>query len=166
MNYLDLKLKKKYPEFLYDSFNYSIGEKDFVARFEFRTSSEIVFRPEITIKDIPSDSLLTIDKSILDNFVFHLGLAEIPTYWKATCSPKIIIKCGYLDEKQLDWWKDLLISGMGQFFFENRIDFTAGDFLAIVSASDKTMITSPPRHSNNTLRLYKDFRQPRSISSV
>jgi hypothetical protein len=130
-------LAEKYPEFSYENFRYSIEGKDFVAGFIFKADSEIVFRPEIRIKDVPLDRLKMIDKSVLDSFIFHLGLAEIPSYWKATCSPKIVIKCGYLDEYQLSWWKDLLIKGMGQYFFENKIDFTPSDFVTIVSTSNK-----------------------------
>ncbi|GAH27072.1 unnamed protein product, partial [marine sediment metagenome] len=54
-------------------------------------------------------------------------------YWKATCSPKIIIKAGPLDREHIDWWKDLIINGMGQFFYENKIDFRKPNFLNISS---------------------------------
>ena len=56
---------------------------------------------------------------------------EIPSYWKATCSPEIIIKAGSLDKEQIDWWKDLIINGMGQFFYENKINFCQPNFLKI-----------------------------------
>jgi hypothetical protein len=48
---------------------------------------------------------------------------EIPSYWKATCSPVIEIRAGYLDKKQIGWWQDLIINGLGQFFYENEIPF-------------------------------------------
>ena len=41
------------------------------------------------------------------NLAFHIGLIELISYWKCTCSPKIIIKCGYLNEEQIKWWKKI-----------------------------------------------------------
>jgi hypothetical protein len=35
----------------------------------------------------------------------------------------------------VDWWHDLLINGMGEFFYHNDIDFTAPDFVEIRPAS-------------------------------
>ena len=32
-------------------------------------------------------------KNLLNMIVFSIGLAEIPSYWKATCSKNIIINC-------------------------------------------------------------------------
>ncbi len=67
----------------------------------------------------------------MNNLVFHLGLMEIPTYWKATCSPEIVVKAGPLNKEQIKWWKDLIIKGMGQFFYENKIDWRSSNFLKI-----------------------------------
>ena len=72
-----------------------------------------------------------IDTKNLDNLIFHLGMAEIPTYWKTTCSPEIIIKAGGLEKSQITWWHNLLIKGMGEFFFKNKINFLKPDFVKI-----------------------------------
>jgi len=56
---------------------------------------------------------------------------EIPSYWKATCSPEILIKAGPLNGEQIKWWKDLMMKGMGQFFYENKIDFRKPNFIKI-----------------------------------
>jgi hypothetical protein len=67
-----------------------------------------------------------------------LGLIEIPSYWKAACPPLIEIKAGYLNADQIKWWKKIFIDGMGQFYFENKIDWRKKDFLKIESNSKKT----------------------------
>jgi len=69
---------------------------------------------------------------VVDNLVFHLGLIELLSYWKAACSPEIEIKAGPLNQEQIKWWKDLIINGMGQFFYENKIDFTKPNFIKII----------------------------------
>lgn len=68
---------------------------------------------------------------VLNNLIFHLGLMEIPSYWKTVCSPEIEIEAGYLNKEQINWWKKLIINGMGQFFYENKIDWTRPNFLKI-----------------------------------
>ena len=45
--------------------------------------------------------------------------------------PQIIIEAGYLNAEQIAWWKNLIINGMGQFFYENKIDWRTPNFLQI-----------------------------------
>ena len=99
--------------------------------FDFRVYPDIRFKPEIIIKDVPKARLKKIGERAINNFVFHLGLIEMLSYWKATCSPEIIIEAGYLNKEQLKWWHDLIINGLGQFFYENKIDFRKPDLLEI-----------------------------------
>jgi len=149
-------LRKKYPRFVYEGYYYKIFKNDGFSKFttslkiyfDFKISSnnsenssrskldencsrQICFKPEIIIKNIDKKRLSKIGTRILDNLIFHLGLMEIPSYWKTTCSPLIEIKAGYLDKEQIKWWKNLIINGMGQFFYENQIDFRRPNFLRI-----------------------------------
>jgi len=123
------ELRKKYPEFVYESYAWELKGKDFHLSFCFK-NGELEYNPSLVIKDV---LVRKIDKHILDNLVFNLGMIEMFSYWKATCSKKIIVKAGRLDKKQIDWFKDILLNGMGQFFYENKIDFTKADFVEIVS---------------------------------
>ena len=124
------ELRKKYPEFVYESFDYILKDSDLHVSFYFK-SSELEFNPSLVIKDIPSKKL---DISVLDNLVFNLGMMEMLSYWKVVCSPKIVVKAGKLDSKQIKWWKDILINGMGQYFYENKINFTSPNFIEIISS--------------------------------
>ena len=123
-------LRKKFPEFCYDSYKWSFLNKDLKIVFKF-SSNRHKFSAIIKIRNVPK-SAKKIKKEILDNFVFNLGLIESFSYWKAFCSPKISIKCGSLDKSQILWWEKLLIKGMGQYFFENKINFKAKDFIKII----------------------------------
>jgi len=136
---MDLKtLRKKHPSFIYQNFSYRVKKDNLEIVFDFLLEPDIRFFPKITIKRIDKKRLEKIGQGILENFIFHLGLIEIPSYWKAAAPAKIIIKPGFLNKKQLNWWKNLIIKGMGQFFYENRIDWRKKDFLKIVSQGKKT----------------------------
>jgi UDP-N-acetyl-alpha-D-muramoyl-L-alanyl-L-glutamate epimerase len=130
-------LRKKYPEFIYESFEYKIINNDLEIVFSFKIKPNINFFPKIIIGNIDKKRLATVGESSLKNLIFHLGLIEMPSYWKATCSPKIKVLAGYLDKKQITWWKRLIIEGMGQFYYENKIDWRNKNFLKIISIDKK-----------------------------
>jgi len=131
------ELRKKYPEFCYESFDYKEDSGKLKISFVF-TAGEIIFKPKVTIENLDLDNFFDIDERVINNLVFNLGIIELFSYWKAFCSPKIVIKAGYLDKWQINWWKDLLMNGMGQYFFENKIDFTKSSFIEIICESKKS----------------------------
>ncbi len=165
------------------SFDFKIYTKGDRARTDFAQSHIIHFQPKIVIKNIDKKRLAEIGPPasatparsdaatsgkpkalragdrVLDNLVFHLGLMEIPSYWKTTCSPEIEIKAGYLDKQQIKWWKDFILNGMGQFFYENKIDFTKSNFLKITSVAENS---SPLKLAENSSpqSLTKNFLIP------
>jgi hypothetical protein len=75
------------------------------------------------IEGINEKEIKRVGERALKNLIFNLGMIEALSYWKATCSPKIEILAGNLNKEQIRWWKDLIFKGMGQFFFENKINF-------------------------------------------
>lgn len=127
------ELREKYPEFVYESFSYELDKSDLIVNYRFTIGSDIHFNPRIIIKNVEKNTFEKLDKDSLDNLIFNLGLSEIPSYWKSTCSSKILIKAGNLDSNQIKWWTKLFIKGMGQYYFENSINFTVNDFLTIIS---------------------------------
>jgi hypothetical protein len=122
-------LQKKYPKFVYENYSYRISKNDLEIFFDFEIKPNLRFKPKVTIKNIKNVSRLNLDK--LNNLIFHLGLVEILSYWKATCSPIIKIKAGPLTSTQINWWQDLIIKGMGQFFYENKIPFQKPSFATL-----------------------------------
>ena len=127
-------LRKKYPKFVYQNYFWRISKNNLEILFGFKIEPDIYFRPKIIIKNIDKSQIKRVGEGLLNNLVFHLGLMEIPSYWKATCSPQIEIKAGYLNKEQIKWWQDLIIKGMGQFFYENKIKFQKPNFLILPHA--------------------------------
>jgi len=124
-----LQLREKHPRFFYHGYRI-IQETDALRfSFDFELEPDIRFSPEVVVRGVSQQRMLGLGQEVLNNLGFHLGLIEIPSYWKAACSPHIVIRAGVLDEYQLTWWKHLLINGQGEFFFRNNIDFTEPDFV-------------------------------------
>jgi hypothetical protein len=133
MSILD-DLRARHPRFRYR--RYHIEHTDVGLRFayEFQIEPDIVFRPSLTLPLPPAARLDAVPSAVLHNLAFHMGLAEIPSYWKATCAPEIIIEAGPLTPEQQAWWHNLLINGMTEFYYVNQIDFTAPDFVQVRAA--------------------------------
>ncbi len=137
-------LRKKHPRFIYESYSIKKEEKKLIITFNFKLEPDIVFKPKLSI---PIES--TVEDKKIENLVFHLGLIELISYWKATCSPEIIIKAANLSSSQLAWLRSLIIQGLGEFFYKNNIDFTSGEFFSITSDSDRLLNSYPSSQSTS-----------------
>jgi hypothetical protein len=71
----------------------------------------------------------------LDVIVFNIGMIELVSYWKATCSPKVVIRPFSLHPEQITWWKNLYYHGLGEFFYLNGIHVDAQSFMDIELAA-------------------------------
>ncbi len=139
--YLDLRMK--YPSFVYDSYNVSYNIDELKIEFHFSIGNEYYFNPHLTfpIKKLNVQNQLSeID---INNIAFHIGLIELVSYWKSTCSPQIIIKPHLLDNEQLLWWKKLYYNGLGEFFYLNNIKTNKDSFVEIITESNSVL---KPQH--------------------
>ncbi|HJY83893.1 MAG TPA: hypothetical protein VKK81_22750 [Candidatus Binatia bacterium] len=125
------QLRRKHPRFIYNSFAIERAGKALKLHFHFTTEPDLQFTPETTIEAVDWDRINALGTDVLELFVFHLGLIEMLSYWKATCSPELLVRAGSLDAQQVAWWADLLLHGMREFFYVNQIDFTKPDFVRI-----------------------------------
>ncbi len=138
-----LQLREKHPRFLYHGYRILHESEALRFSFDFELEPDIRFSPEVVIEGLSQQRILRLGQAILNNIAFHLGLIEIPSYWKVACSPQIIVRAGTLDEYQLTWWKHLLINGQGEFFFTNNIDFTQPDFVRFATEAKDTPTVHP-----------------------
>jgi len=133
--YLDLR--KKHPQFFYYSFDYHFQEEEFVLEFHFSIGQAYHFHPKHIIQLPKQLKWKTLDKQELDQLVFHLGMVEVVSYWKASCSPELIIKAFKLNAAQIEWWKKLYFEGLGEFFYLNSIETKLSDFMTISCESER-----------------------------
>lgn len=73
------------------------------------------------------------DREQADRIIFSLGMAELVSYWKCCCAPRVEIRCGGLSEQQKNWWKKLYFNGLGEFFYRNGISADFDSFMTIES---------------------------------
>ena len=122
--------REKYKEFYYNSYEIREDDEAIYLEYDFEILNLKKFNPKLRIlkKDM---NFKSINSEYVKNMVFHIGLIELISYWKSTCSPKVIIKCGYLNEKQIAWWKKLYFYGLGELFFTNNIKTDLESFMTI-----------------------------------
>ena len=130
-----LEFREKYKTFIYDK--YEIIEEDdcFHIYYYFETPGLCSFKPELIIDKANLNK--NIDKDFFEYLVFNIGMVELVSYAKCTCSPEIIVNCGYLDEYQKDWFKKLYYNGLGEFLYRNGIDIEQDDLFNITCNGEK-----------------------------
>ena len=114
-NYNEFRLQ--YPNFYYHGFDVIDNNDHIYVTYDFEIEGLMRFNPTLKIPKTVKEY----DKNLLNKMIFSLGLCEIPSYWKPTCSPNIIIECGKLDNEQIKWIKKLMLNGLGEFFYTNGI---------------------------------------------
>ncbi|MCL2417410.1 MAG: hypothetical protein FWD02_05690 [Bacteroidales bacterium] len=131
-----LSFRKQFPVFTYESFHVARSDKKISIEFLFMVDEKIKFQPTISI---PARSFYKIDElsdKQINLLAFHIGMIELVSYWKATCSPRVVIKPFALSSAQIEWWKKLYFQGLGEFFYVNEIATNLSEFMTIEPASD------------------------------
>ena len=120
-----------YPEFIYKDYKIIEDNEKIYFKFEFEIPGLAIFNPDIQIlkKEFVWNYLNT---NMLKNIVFNLGMVEAISYFKATCSRKFIIKCGFLNDDQKIWFRKLFFLGLGEFRFVNNINTKEEEFVEFV----------------------------------
>jgi hypothetical protein len=126
------ELRKKHPTFTYQKAWYEHDGDSLVFLAAFNVSPDIHFTSKVEILGVSDEQLATFSEQELQQWAFALGLAEIPSYWKATCSPVIKIEAGSITEIAKEYLFDLLRNGLSEFYFVNQIKtFNTSDFVTI-----------------------------------
>jgi UDP-N-acetyl-alpha-D-muramoyl-L-alanyl-L-glutamate epimerase len=137
------ELRKKYPLFTFESFFYTIDQGDSLTlKYEFRIGDDIKFAPTHKLQ-LGKWEMGHLTHDILSNLVFHIGMVELVSYWKATCSPSVLIKPFRLNKAQQKWWKNLYFNGLGEFFYLNGINTNFEDYLSFSFDDDSIDLPGP-----------------------
>lgn len=115
------ELREKYPIFEYNSYSVEETENEIKVVYNFSIPGLVEFNPKWSFPKPQGLNLSEQAKEILDRAIFNLGMVEVVSYLKATCSPTLIVKAGNLNEEQINWYKKLYINGLGEFFYTNNI---------------------------------------------
>lgn len=149
MNKTFNSLREKYPSIKYKKYDITINEQKLIITYTFEIPSLTIFNPKI---EIPlKDKTISVDDTFLKNLVFHIGMVELISYFKCTCSPNITIEAGYLNEDQINWFKKLYYLGLGEFCYLNNIEISEEEFFNIKCTHIEEKINAPEFVGNGNL---------------
>ena len=129
-----LEFRSKYPNFYYKGYNVEESEHELVITYHFLITELAEFNPKTTIA---KKNIVNKDYNYINYMAFNMGLVELISYWKCTCSPNVIIEAGDLDEYQINWFKKLYYYGLGEFFYVNGIETSIENFMNITAVGEK-----------------------------
>ncbi len=125
-------LREKHPVFIYEKYEIIDGKNNesVKLKFHFRLGEEILFYPTWEFKKKHVEINYE-NEEVVNELAFNLGMVELISYWKCSCSPSVIVKAGVIDEEQIKWWKNQYYLGLGEFFYTNKIETSEEDFMKI-----------------------------------
>ena len=138
------ELRNKYDTFIYDSYEIEELENTTKITYNFVVPSLTQYKPTLEVKKFKIDSFTK-------NLIFHIGLVELVSYWKATCSKNVIIKAGYINKEQIEFFKKLYFYGLGELFYTNGIIPNYDDFINIKCELKEQNIEIPNYVGNGNL---------------
>jgi len=137
------QLREEFSFLEYIGYEATIDDIGLHVSYRFNLSGKFTFRPGFSIpkkiffSNFPSAD--SIKSPVYDNLLFHIGLIELISYWKAACPSQVII-CGHiLTDEQVRWWKNVYYQGLGEFFYTNNIAVSSEDFMKISSSGDPVL---------------------------
>ena len=132
--------REKYKSFYYNSYSVTEDTDAIYLKYEFEVPELTKFQPKIKILK-KQMKFKDINSIYSKNMAFHIGLIELVSYWKAVCTPNVIIKCGNLNEEQINWWKKLYYYGLGEMFYTNNIKTNIDEFMNIICDNENEAIS-------------------------
>ena len=122
------ELREKYSEFIYDRYEVLEDNDNLNITYYFEIPGLTTFTPKLSI---PKKVIKNEVNAFAKNLIFHIGLVELISYWKCCCPKKVIIKAGYVNKEQIDWFKKLYYYGLGEFLYINNINISIDELMDI-----------------------------------
>ena len=132
------ELREKYPDFIYEKYDILFDNEYLNIKYYFNIPGLTWFYPELKIKR--RDIKIEINKEYLDYLIFQIGLIELISYVKCTCSKNIEIKCNYINEDQIKFLKKLYYNGLGEFLYINDIKVLEDDLFNIYCTHEEYIL--------------------------
>lgn len=144
------QLREQYPLFRYHRYHIEESDTEIKFWFDFEIVGLAQFHPTWTIAKA-SIHYFDVQDEIIQKLIFSIGMVELSSYWKLTCSPCVEIFAAGLEEAQITWWKTQYFWGLGEFFYTNQIDPTMVDFMHIKSLGNSFAHTKNTRKHDGNL---------------
>ncbi|MDO5425436.1 MAG: hypothetical protein Q4F41_17115 [Eubacteriales bacterium] len=131
------KFRKEFPRFFYHGYEKDEDASTLTVTYHFEIEGLSSFAPRWIFPKSADFPELTKENATLETMLFSLGMVELVSYWKITCSPEVIVEAGALNAEQIAWWKNLYFNGQGEFFYTNQIETTVDNFMNIRAIGGK-----------------------------
>lgn len=123
--------RSKYPVFCYHGYRVDMEEGKIVLTYDFEIEGLSKFAPKWYFPAEGRELCELKESAVFERLVFSIGMVELVSYWKITCSPFVRVYAGNLSAKQIDWWRELYYYGLGEFFYTNGIEVSMEKFMQI-----------------------------------
>jgi len=134
------EFRAQYPWFSFDEVNFLLDEQGLSVTCQFSLAGKVNFSPTLFVPRkpwfLPDELILPYLPAVL----FHIGMVELISYWKAACPPDVIIRPFRLNHDQISWWKELYWNGLGEFFYLNGIDTAPEEFMSITTGGGEILV--------------------------
>ena len=85
-------LRREYPRFYYKSYVLWEDEKEVRLTYHFEIQGLSSFAPSWRFPKALGDKARWRDDVLFQKMAFSLGMVELVSYWKITCSPHVIVR--------------------------------------------------------------------------
>jgi UDP-N-acetyl-alpha-D-muramoyl-L-alanyl-L-glutamate epimerase len=135
------QLRKEFSYFSYESYHITVTDTGLEVVYHFNLADRYHFYPSFSIPtrdfyDLSEPERIGSDTR-LHNLIFHIGMVELISYWKAACPPRLLIKPFSILPEQVEWWKEVYFQGLGEFFYLNSIVPEKHSFMQIECTAAK-----------------------------
>jgi hypothetical protein len=126
-------LRSEFPFFIYENYSYSMDSQELKMQFHFNLADRYHFFPSLSFPCLGLAGGRETD-AMLSQLVFHIGMVELLSYWKAACPARVIIKPAGLLPAQVQWWMQLYYQGLGEFIYLNTLNLTMDSLMTMESS--------------------------------
>ena len=133
------ELREQYKKFIYKSYDVSENDENITLTYRYEIVGDKSLEFTHTLLFEKNEHFVASAHDVkFQNLVFHIGIAELISYYKITCAPLIELEAGYISDAQCAWFSKLFFKGLGEFLFVNQIETTQDELFKIVSTSPKS----------------------------
>lgn len=144
-------LREQYPLCIYHNYHIEECQDEIKFWYDFEIVGLAEFHPCWSIAK-QQVSYFDPNDEIIQKLVYSIGLVELTSYWKITCSPLVEIHAGHLEPEQITWWKKQYYWGLGEFFYTNKITTSIEEFMHIKTTGNDFSTTHNTRaHKGNLI---------------
>lgn len=138
---------KNYQRFVFESYAFDTATR--VIELAYNFDDELRFTEKITVADdAPLDHAGSED---FDRALFALHLAGGASYYKAFAPKKIEVRSGKLNKEQAAFWDEFYTKGLGEFFFQNKMDWRGHITFPVHADAPDTIPHQKPRDPKTAL---------------